>query len=127
MILIALVGAAALFFVGMGVAGLVAPAWIASLFGGELTADGRNESRAVYGGFGVASGVALALALCWPRFLPGALMFSGAAVVGMALGRLVSLGIDRRAGFYPRLFFVVELGLAACLFGGLALVSGRAS
>ena len=50
----------ALFFLVMGIAALVAPARILAPFGVTVaTADGRSEVRAVYGGFGVVTGVLL--------------------------------------------------------------------
>ena len=54
----------AAFFVAMGVLALVAPERILATFGTTgLTVEGRNEVRAVYGGFGVAVGVLLVAAM----------------------------------------------------------------
>jgi hypothetical protein len=55
---------AALFFLVMGIAGFIAPAFVARQFQvKDLTITGRNEVRAVYGGFGVATVVALVCAV----------------------------------------------------------------
>ncbi|MGW7364075.1 DUF4345 family protein [Streptomyces sp. NPDC054841] len=56
----AVIGAVALFFLGMGLLGLITPAALIRPFGIELTVpEARTEVRAVYGGFGVATGVLL--------------------------------------------------------------------
>ena len=42
-----------LFFLSMGLLALVSPERISSIYGSRtLTIDGRNELRAVYGGYG---------------------------------------------------------------------------
>ena len=49
------VGAVAVFFVLMGLMGLFTPERIQAPFGTTVqTVEGRNEVRAVYGGFGIA-------------------------------------------------------------------------
>ena len=62
-----LVIAVAVFFLGMGIVALWRPALILGLFGTAVTtSEGRNEVRAVYGGYGVAMGVLLAGSLATP-------------------------------------------------------------
>jgi len=108
----------ALFFVGMGVIGLVRPAFIANIFGGKVeTAPSRAEVRAVYGGYGVVMG---ALLLGAPTLMPdvarGIALAMAASVGAMALGRTVSAIVERQGGWYPTWFFLgVELLLAASL------------
>lgn len=102
----------AVFFLGMGVLGLLAPAAISGQFGITLGgADGRTEVRAVYGGFGVAIAVLLAFGAAGTAGLrPGAVIAVAVALLGMALGRLLSTVVDRPAGFFPTwLYFLVEL------------------
>jgi hypothetical protein len=118
-----LVTGVALFFLGMGVVALAHPERIVGYFGTrELTVDGRNEVRAVYGGFGIVVAGLLAFTLTDTALAAGILVTIGVSLIGMALGRIVSRLIDGTTGFYPALFFGVELGLAAAL---LFAASGR--
>lgn len=103
------------FFGAMGGFALARPARVVALFGTPgLTADGRNEVRAVYGGFGLAIMLALILALraSWGA---GVLLTVALALLGMAFGRLASRVVDGPLGPYPWLFFGIELLLAAAL------------
>jgi hypothetical protein len=105
------------FFFGMGVVGLAAPERIGATFGQVLTPAGRNEVRAVYGGFGVMMAVVLAWGLASPALRPGVFLTVAAALAGMALGRLVSAAVERPGAFYPAWFyFVFEAVTAAVLF-----------
>ena len=115
------VGAVAVFFVGMGAIGLVAPGRIVAIFGTtSLTAEGRNEVRAVYGGFGVAVGVLLLVAAGFPTFRPGVLVAIATALAGMAGGRLVAALVERPSRFYPCWFYVVaEAVMAAVLLAAV--------
>jgi hypothetical protein len=89
------------------------------------SADGRNEVRAVYGGFGVAVAGMLVYAAITPGrgalWIPSVISL---ALLGMAAGRLISVVLDRaRGGSQVWLYFVVEIVLAAMLFAGHALSS----
>jgi hypothetical protein len=102
----------AVFFLGMGLLGLVAPQALIRPFGIELgTATARTEVRAVYGGFGVAVGVLLGLAAFDVGGLRHGVAISVAvALAGMAFGRLVARFAERPGPFYPSWFyFWVEL------------------
>lgn len=115
-----LIIAVAVFFLGMGVFALWRPALLLGLFGTAVTtSDGRNEVRAVYGGYGVAMGILLAGSLAMPTFRPGILIGVAIAMLGMAMGRLISFGIDGRASFYPLLFLGIEAAVFASLIGSL--------
>ena len=110
-----LVWGVAVFFLGMGLVGLVRPRAIPAIFGlHETTAEARSEVRAVYGGFGVM----VALALAWSRAAEagearGVRLAVAAALVGMAAGRVIGFTVERPKRFYPVVFFlVVELALA---------------
>jgi hypothetical protein len=108
----------AVFFAGMGIYGLVAPGALLAPFGTRvLSADGRNEVRAVYGGFGLATALALVLAaLDVGTLRDGVLVAVALALAGMAVGRVVSMLLERSARFYPTvLYLIVEAGLAAAL------------
>lgn len=110
---------AALFFAVMGAVALVNPTYVSTQFGiPALTPDGRNEVRAVYGGFGVAMAVALVAARFTPSLRVGICMTLAAALVGMAVGRLVSAAIDRRLGAAPRRYLALEILIAALLWFG---------
>ena len=106
------------FFAGMGVYALAAPAALIRPFGITLgDAASRSEVRAVYGGFGLAIAGVLAYAAVQSEHRTGILITVGAALAGMALGRLVSAVVDARTAFYPNWFYcLVELLAAAALF-----------
>lgn len=109
----------AVFFAAMGLAALIDPARILETFDVAVTSpEGRNEVRAVYGGFGIAMAVALALALRVQALRPGILVCLSLALAGMALGRLCSFAIDQHVGAAPALFVGVELLLAVLLLRG---------
>jgi hypothetical protein len=106
----------AIFFFAMGVYALAWPEGIVRPFGTPaLTTDGRSEVRAVYGGFGVAIAAVLVLGLRSPEIARGIFLTVAMALGGMAVGRVVSRGLDGEAGPYPRLFLGVEVLLAAIL------------
>jgi hypothetical protein len=113
--------AVAVFFLGMGVYGLAAPAALIKPFRIVLdSAEARTEIRAVYGGFGVAIAGLLALALADAGGIRrGALVAVAVALLGMAFGRLVARAVERPTAFYPSWFYfwVETLG------GGLLLVT----
>ncbi|MFG1707449.1 DUF4345 family protein [Nonomuraea sp. M3C6] len=113
-----IIGVVAVFFAGMGVYGLVAPGTLVAPFGIRVaSADGRNEVRAVYGGFGLATAAALALAAFGVGTLrDGVLVAVALALGGMAAGRVVSMLLERPSRCYPTGFYlVVEVGLMAAL------------
>ena len=111
----------AVFFLGMGVYALVLPARVLSFFGVDVTTvDGRNEVRAVYGGFGVAIGVLLlAAAGGMPSLRSGVLLCVAIALLGMAAGRVAAALLDGRPGFFPALFGAVEVAMAVVLLAGV--------
>jgi hypothetical protein len=113
------------FFLGMGVLALAAPERILGPFGlPSLTPEGRNEVRAVYGGFGVAMAAVLASAAGSPRIAPGVFLTVGAALAGMAAGRLVAALVERPRGFYPCWFYcAVEALGAAVLFAASEFIA----
>jgi len=107
---------ATILFGVMGVVALVRPERILALFGTpSLTLAGRNEVRAVYGGFGVVCAGLLLWALARPGERGPVFLSLGVALWGMALGRLVSLAVDRRASGVVWLSLAGELALGACL------------
>ncbi|CAM3173777.1 DUF4345 domain-containing protein [Mycobacterium intermedium] len=109
---------AAVFFLGMGVYALAAPAAMLRPFAIELPeAQSRSEVRAVYGGYGLAMAVVLTFAAIDPGFHRAGIMTTvGAALAGMALGRLLSALVDKPTPFYPNWFyFLVEVVAGATL------------
>jgi uncharacterized protein DUF4345 len=106
------------FFVGMGLVALVSPEFVTSTFGiPTLTNAGRNEVRAVYGGFGLAVAAILVVAMTDPALRAGVLLAVAASVGGMATGRLVAALVERPAAFYPSWFyFVAETAMAVVLY-----------
>jgi hypothetical protein len=111
----------AVFFVAMGALALLAPERIVATFGTTgLTADGRNEVRAVYGGFGVAVGVLLVVTAGNLALRPGVLAAIAAALAGMAGGRLVAALVERPGRFYPCWFYTgAEALMAAVLLAAI--------
>ena len=108
----------ALFFLGMGFYALAAPAALVRPFGISLEQPtSRSEVRAVYGGFGLAIAGVLAFAAVEAEHRTGIVITVGAALVGMAFGRIVSAVVDSRTAFYPNWFYcLVEIVAAAALF-----------
>jgi hypothetical protein len=116
---IAVIAVIGVFFAGMGIYALAAPAAIIRPFGITLTeAASRSEVRAVYGGFGLAIAAVLAYAaVAGGDVRKGILITVAAALAGMAFGRIVSAVIDDRTAFYPNWFYcLVEAVAAAALF-----------
>jgi hypothetical protein len=113
------------FFLGMGVLALAAPERILGPFGlPSLTLEGRNEVRAVYGGFGVAMAAVLASAAGSPAIAPGVFLTVGAALAGMAGGRLVGALVERPRSFYPCWFYCALEALgAAVLFAASGVLA----
>jgi hypothetical protein len=110
----------AAFFASMGLVALLRPARVLSFFGTpELTRDGRNEVRAVYGGFGLAVAGLLLATFFIPGLRHGVIVTVAVSLVGMAMGRLVAAVIDGWPGFYPSLFLGVELLLAGMLLAAV--------
>jgi len=116
---IAVIAVVGVFFAGMGVYALAAPATLVRPFGITLgESASRSEVRAVYGGFGLAiAGVLAYAAVAGGDVRTGILITVGAALAGMAFGRLASAALGDRTAFYPNWFyFLVEAVAAAVLF-----------
>ena len=108
--------AAALFYGLIGLAALMRPHNLLASFGIEASqADSRNEIRAVYGGFPLAVAGLLLFSLARPGVSDGILFALAIASAGMAMGRIVSVLIDRTLGRYPALFIVLEIVVAALI------------
>ena len=107
----------------MGLVALARPERIVAYFGThELTLDGRNEVRAVYGGFGLAIAALLGAAQLHATLRPGALLAVAVALLGMASGRVLSALLDGPPGRWPWIFMGVELAGGCALL--LALQNG---
>ena len=116
---VAVIGVIAVFFLGMGIYALAAPAALVRPFGITLgESASRAEVRAVYGGFGLAiAGVLAYAAIADGELRTGILVTVGAALAGMAFGRLVSAVLGGRTAFYPNWFyFIVEAVASVALF-----------
>lgn len=115
-----LVGCVAVFFAGMGLVALLRPERVLAFFGTHAqTRDGRNEVRAVYGGFGLAVAALLGASFQLPELRSGTLITVAVALLGMAAGRLIAAALDGPPGFFPWLFLGVEIALAAALLAAL--------
>src|SRR5258708_26627716 len=107
------------FFLGWGMCALAAPAALVRPFGIMLgESASRSEVRAVYGGFGLAiAGVLVFAVIKQGDVRTGILIAVGAALAGMAFGRLASAVLGDRTAFYPNWFYcLVEAVAAAALF-----------
>ena len=106
-----------IFFAGMGILALAAPERITSIFGTtNLSAAGRNEVRAVYGGFGLAIAGILFAAPSLPGVARGVYITVALALAGMAAGRVISAAVERPP-LYPSWFYcAVETAMAIILF-----------
>ena len=112
---IALIAAATLFAL-MGAGALIRPDAVTRQFGvSTLTPAGRNEVRAVYGGFGVAMAALLLWTLRAPVLRESVAVTLAVALLGMAAGRVVSASIDRRLDKAPLWYLIVELVAVAAL------------
>ena len=111
----------ALLFGVMGVAAIVTPDRVTEQFGiPTLSVAGRNEVRGVYGGFGLAMATMLVVAALTPDLRTGIALAIAAALVGMAIGRVISSIIDRSLPARPLLYLLIELVAAALIgFGAL--------
>lgn len=119
----ALICLVAALFLAMGLYALVAPGKILRPLGLVVeTPQTRSEIRAVYGGFGVAIAGVLILALSDAAIRPGVLVTVGAALAGMAAGRVLSRVADTSTPLSPVwLYFLFEALGAAALFAAAAL------
>ena len=120
---IGLIITVAVFFLGMGLYALAAPASLIRPFGITLSRpESRAEVRAVYGGFGLAIAGVLVYAALHPSASDAILITVAVALAGMAVGRLISAIVDERTAFYPNWFyFLVEVALAAALVFAVVL------
>ena len=84
-----------------------------------LPVPARNEVRAVYGGYGVAMAVLLVVCRDQPQWRDGVVVTLSLALLGMAVGRLLSWLVDRRLDRYPALFMVIEIVLGVGLLTSL--------
>ena len=109
-------------FALMALAALARPRDILGQFGVAVdTVDGRNEVRAVYGGFGLAVAALLAVAAFGnPSTAEGIVVAVAFALAGMAGGRLVSSVFERPRSVYPVwVFFAIEVVSAAALLAAV--------
>ena len=108
------------FFFLMGAQALFDPDSTLDYFGnGPLGPDMRSEVRAVYGGFGIAISLLLLASFRFASLAPGIRITVAGALLGMAMGRIVSRLTEAPEGIYPLLFFFGEIILAALLLYSL--------
>lgn len=108
---------AALGFAMMGLGALLRPVLVSKQFDiMSLTAAGRNEVRAVYGGFGLALAGVLMVALADASLRTGICLTIAAALAGMAGGRVISAVLDRTIGRLPAFYLALEAGFAVLLY-----------
>ena len=103
-------------FVVMGVGSFVRPSMVTAQFDiPTLSTAGRNEVRAVYGGFGILMSCALLMALFSPSLRSGICFTIFAALGGMAGGRVVSWIADKKIYKWPRFYLILEVVCATLI------------
>ncbi len=106
----------ALVFLVMGLVALARPPMVLAYFDVHtLPTPMRNEVRAVYGGFGIAIAALLLVAWVSPLWRDGITVTVAVALLGMAVGRLVSWALERVLPKWPARFLLLELVMAAML------------
>ena len=113
-----LVLAVAAGFAAMGLAALARPREVLAQFGVATdTVEGRNEVRAVYGGFGIAVAALLGVAAFGePSTGEGIVVAIAFALIGMAAGRLAGAVFELPRSLYPVwVYFLIEVVGAATL------------
>lgn len=114
----------AAFFTWLASMAFLYPRGLLRGFGIEVEGlDGMNEIRAVYGGFPLIMAFGLVLSLWRADLRVTAPLAVAFAMVGMAVGRVVSVAVDQGAGKLPVTFLIIELGIAAAL--GTAVMLAR--
>ncbi|HPE46773.1 MAG TPA: DUF4345 family protein [Hyphomonas sp.] len=114
----------AILFAVMGISSIVAPLLTTAQFGiNELGRDGRNEVRAIYGGFGMAMAGVLVVATLMPELRAGVSLTVAVALGGMAAGRVLSAALDGSIGRKPAFYLGLEFSGFALLFwvSGIAM------
>lgn len=112
------------FFLSIGIYALARPANTLDIMNITIeNADGRNETRAIYGGMCLA----IAGALLWAPLLgtvgQGIYLTVTLLLAGMIFGRLYSFSVERSLGKGPRLFLALEAISAALLVSHADLIS----
>ncbi len=101
----------------MGIGAILLPMRVTAQFEiPSLTASGKNEVRAVYGGFGLAMALMLFIAVEVSAMRTGILMTVAAALSGMASGRVISAFIDKTIGKIPIFYLLLEIIFSALLY-----------
>ena len=106
----------------MGIVALLNPQYIADIAGytkGILGVDGKNEIRAVYGGFGIF--IATLLYFSKDTNLEiGVKLTVSSSLLGMASGRIISVIMDKQINMMSAIFGCSEVILAAMILRGFA-------
>jgi Domain of unknown function (DUF4345) len=110
------IGIAALMYFALGVTALAMPMRLLRGVGITVVGRaGRNEIRAVYGGFPLAVAGLLCASFAMPTVANGMLLALAVATLGMAVGRIISALLDRGIGKLPMVFAVMEMVVAGLI------------
>jgi hypothetical protein len=114
-LVLALVG---LIWLGVGVTALGDPTRLAGSVDFQLPSDlARFEFRAMYGGLSIAIAIIHLLGVFRARWIRPCLVFALATLIGLASGRIISIGLGDVPGGFGFLLLVVELtGIALAVF-----------
>lgn len=103
-------------FAIMGVGSFIRPEVVTAQFDiPTLSSSGRNEVRAVYGGFGMLMSFTLWVAMFNPSLRSGICFTIAAALSGMAIGRIGSWILDGKIDKWPAFYLIVEIVCAALI------------
>lgn len=112
---------AALFFGAIGVSAMIRPRNLLQGFSIEANEpESRNEIRAVYGGFPLAVAALLIFSLTRPDLSDGILTALATSSAAMAIGRIISVLIDRKLGRDPAIYIVLELIVALMIASNIS-------
>ena len=104
-------------FAVFGAGAMVNPQLVADQFKiPTLSADGRNEFRAIYGGLSLGVAGALAHAYYTPALRQGACFTIATVLCGMATSRVLSTLLEGKIGRWPLFYFGFEVVGAFLLF-----------
>ena len=107
-------------FAVMGIGAMVLPMRVTAQFDiPNLTVSGKNEIRAVYGGFGLAMVMVLLIAIEQPALRAGILLAVAASLGGMATGRVISAFVDRTIGKWPLFYLLLEIIFSSLLVAAI--------
>lgn len=104
----------------LGIVSLIAPAFVAGLFGLEAVEPrGLSQMRATFGGMYLALGGTILVGMLREGTRPATLAIPAILVAAVVVGRIVSLAVDNAFGLLNFLFLAGEIVAVASLVTAL--------